>query len=198
MFRKLLTSLALALVFAAGAARAQTAEAEARGRQIAHSLIEAVDFDKAVIQSAKQSMGGTVDFGVKSRPEWSHYLVDALSEEVQHNGTLFEGLLGHALAKTLTEPELKAGVVIVADRAFQAKMAQDAGGAAPSTLAPSRDTERVIRTPAGKAFLSRLEKLDAVINPLIDDFAAAIMPGMLRRFADKVEAGERARQAGAS
>jgi hypothetical protein len=50
-------------------------------------------------------------------------------------------------------------------------------------------------TPEGQAFLTKFGQIETILEPLEAELLVQIMPGMLRRMADKVEASERARAA---
>jgi hypothetical protein len=59
---------------------------------------------------------------------------------------------------------------------------------------PSRAVRRALSSREGATFLEKLEKIDQHLEPLQDEFAADLLPGTLRRFADKIDAGEAARR----
>jgi hypothetical protein len=61
---------------------------------------------------------------------------------------------------------------------------------------PSRETERLAATSAGRSFLTKLTRIEERLEPLQDEFAVELVPGAFRRFADKAEAGEAARRQG--
>ena len=83
----------------------QTAEAEALGVQVARTIFQAISFDKLI---AKELGGASDAFAdIKSRPEWSGYLIQAMQEEVRHDLPKFETMFGRALAKDMTVDELR-------------------------------------------------------------------------------------------
>lgn len=175
---------------------AQTAEAEALGVQVARTIFQAISFDKLI---AKELGGATDAFGdIKSRPEWNGYLVEAMQEEVRHDLPLFESMFGRALAKDMTVEELRAGAALLSDPALQAMIKSAAEGGPEPTARPSRETERLAGTSAGRSFLAKLTKIEERLEPLQDEFAVELVPGAFRRFADKAEAGEAARRRGQS
>ena len=193
--RQTVFAAAFGLTLLLGApAHAQTAEAEVLGVQVARTIFQAISFDKLI---AKE-IGGTTDaFGaIKSRPEWNRYLVEAMQEEVRHDLPLFETMFGRALAKDMTVEELRAGATLLADPALQAMIKQAAEGGPEPADRPSRETERLAATSAGRSFLTKLTRIEERLEPLQDEFAVELVPGAFRRFADKAEAGEAARRQG--
>ena len=188
-------ALGLSLLLGAPA-QAQTGEAEVLGVQVARTIFGAISFDKLI---AKE-IGGTTDAfkDVKSRPEWNRYLVEAMQEEVRHDLPLFETMFGRALAKDMTVEELRAGATLLSDPALQALIKQGAEGGPEPTERPSRETERLATTSAGRAFLAKLSRIEEQLEPLQDQFAVELVPGAFRRFADKAEAGEAERRRGVS
>ena len=175
-------------------ANAQTPEAEALGQQVAHSMFKAISFDEVIAKEMKGAAGAFAD--VKSRPEWGKMLEDSMTEEIHHDMPVFERMLGHALAQTMTPDELRAGVAIIADPATQSMIAAGAAGSEGKADAKvSRDTERIAASPPGRRFLEKFGKLESYLTPIQDDLVAELLPGAFRRFADRVEAGEEKRKA---
>ena len=196
MRRTFLILAAMAMLAAAPAAHAQSAEQKALGRQVAQAVFRALSLDD-LITKAMQDDAGAAFADVKSRPEWGGYMVEAMKEEVQHDLPAFEALLGDSFARALTVEELRAGAALLTDPSMQAAIRAYADGGEPTVL-PSPEAERLARSRAGRAFLRKLENIDEIVDPLEDEFVAELLPGAFRRFADKVEAGEKARKASAS
>ena len=180
-------------ILAAGGAQAQSAEAEALGVEVARTIFRAVSFDQVIAKELGSAKDAFAE--VKSRPEWSGFLIQAMQEEVRHDLPTFERMFGRALARDMSVDELRAGAQLLADPALQAAIRAAAQDGAEPTVRPSRDTERIAATRAGRAFLGKLEKIEERLAPLQDEFAAELIPGAFRRFADKAEAGEAARKA---
>jgi hypothetical protein len=182
---------ALALMIAAAApqaALAQSPEAEALGRQVAHSIFQAVSLEGLVAAAAKE-MGAFDE--IKSRPNWSRYLLEAMREEFEHDMPAIEGLIGHTLAREMTVDELKAGLIIMSDPAVQrAIKAESEGTKTAEEPVPQRAAERAMGSAAGRSFLRKFEGFEKLLEPTQDDLIAEIIPGAFRRFADKVEADE--------
>jgi len=192
--RRIITALAAALAMlamTAGSAFAQSAEAEALGLQVARSMFQAMSLDDIIAREAQSDAGGAFK-DVKSRPEWSDYLIQALQEEVRHDMPAIERMFGRALAKDMTVEELRAGATLLQDPTMQAALAAGAAGKEPA-MRPSRAVERILSTAAGRSFLQKMENIDKIMDPLLDEFIVELMPGALRRFADKADAGEAAR-----
>ena len=104
----------------------QTAEAEALGVQVARTIFQAISFDKLI---AKELGGASDAFAdIKSRPEWSGYLIQAMQEEVRHDLPKFETMFGRALAKDMTVDELRAGATLLADPVLQGMIKSAAEG----------------------------------------------------------------------
>ncbi|ODT85246.1 hypothetical protein [Phenylobacterium sp. SCN 70-31] len=195
MLKSLVAAVLSALVlFGGGPASAQTSEAETVGIELARTLFRAISFEALI---AKEVGGAGNPFGdVPSRPEWTGYLIDALREEIAHDLPVFEGRFGRTLAKEFSLAELRVGLVILSDPMMQAAMraGSESDGAAEPQGQPSREIRRALARPEGVAFMNKLERLDRYLEPLQDDLAAELLPGALRRFADKVDAGEAARR----
>lgn len=181
------------LVTSPGAAMAQSAEQEALGLQVAQVMFKALSLEDLI---AKEAQGDTSDIfaEVKSRPEWKAYLVSALQEELRHDMPAIERMFGRAIARDMSVEELKVGLALLNETEIQEVFRAGAEGREP-TGRPSRKVERMAATPAARSFLAKLGSLDKTLDPLIEDFLIELMPGTMRRFADKAEAGEAARAA---
>lgn len=188
--------LALSIFLSAGGASAQSDEGKALGLQVAHAMFQAMSIEAIITEAAMETSDVFAD--VKSRPEWAGYLIAAIQEEVQHDMPAIESMFGRALARSMTVPELKAGIIIMSDPATQTMMRASAAGDDAPTVSYSRATDRVVRSAAGAAFLAKLETIDRLMAPLQEEFIVELMPGAFRRFADKAEAGEVARKAKAA
>ena len=196
MFRPMRNAgFALAIFLAACAPRAalaQSPEAEAIGRQVAHSIFQAISLDGLIAAAAKDM--GAFD-QIKSRPNWSRYMLEAMREEFEHDMGAIEGIFGHALAQSMTLDELKAGLVIMSDPAVQrAIRAESEGTKTASEPVPQRAAERAMGTSAGRSFLRKFEGFEKMLEPAQDDLIAEVIPGAFRRFADKVDAEEARRK----
>ncbi len=197
MFRSVFQGLAalsfIAALSLASPVRAATPEGQALGLEIGSILLEAANFKAVIAKSMTEESGSMGDFNF--RPDWKQLLVDSMIEETEHDIPALKRLFGKAFADNLTVEELRAGVVIMRDPAMQAAIAAGASNRPAPTTRPLRATEKVINSPAGRAFLERLSHFDTLMSGLENDFIAEIIPGAFRRFADKAEASEAARAA---
>ena len=192
--RAALLALAFALSALAGSAAAQPATPEQKGTRIAHLLLVKVDFGAIVAAQVKQN-ANAFNFNPE-RPEWGKLMADAVTEEVEHSRPLLEQIIGSRIARELSPEELDAGLVISADPSIQQGVAASAEGEKETgQIKPSREAERAARSRAGMGFLTKLVKLEAMLQGAQGDYMAALMPGLLRRVADKIEAAEKARVA---
>ena len=194
--RRTVTAVAAGLALLAasgGSAFAQSAEAHALGLKVSQATFRALPLE-ALISKATESGAKDAFSEVKSRPEWAGYLADALAEELKHDMPTVERLVGTALARSLTIEELRAGVTIMEDPGMQKAIAASAAGKTPA-VNPSPSAERALGTAAGRSFLEKMEGIDKIMAPLLDEFLIELMPGALRRFADKIDAGEARRAA---
>lgn len=182
------------LVASSGGALAQTDERQALGLQVAQVMFKALSLEDLI---AKEAQGDTSDIfaEVKSRPEWKGYLVAALQEELRHDMPAIERMFGRAIAKDMSAEELRVGLALMNEPEIQAVFRAGAEGREP-TGRPSRKVERMASTRAAQSFLEKLGTLDKTLDPLIEDVLIELMPGTMRRFADKAEAGEARRAAG--
>lgn len=197
MFRSVFQGLAalsfIAALSLASPVRAATPEGEALGLEIGSTLLDAADFKSVIARAMTEESASMGDFSF--RPEWKQLLVDSMIEETEHDIPALKRLFGKSFADNLTVEELRAGVTIMRDPAMQAAIAAAAADRPTPTTRPQRATEKVINSPAGRAFLDRLSHLDSLMGGLENDFIAEIIPGAFRRFADKAEASEAARNA---
>jgi len=173
--------------------RAATPEAEALGQEIGSILLEAADFKTVISKAMTEESASMGEFNF--RPNWKQLLVDSMVEETEHDMPALKRLFGQSFADNLTVEQLRAGVVIMRDPAMQQAIAAGAAGRPAPTTRPSRQTEKVINSPAGRGFLEKLGHLDTVMAGMENDFIAEFIPGAFRRFADKAEAAEAARAA---
>lgn len=184
----------LSVLTVAAPARAEPSEAETLGQEVATILFDAANL-KGLIADSMERESASLD-GFDVRPEWRKFLTDAMIEETVQDMPKLEELVGRSFAGSFTLEELRAGVTILRDPALQASIAAGAAHRDPPPgLKPSRQTEKLAATPAGRRFLEKLGKIETMLSGLENDFAAEIIPGAFRRFADKAEALEAARAA---
>lgn len=194
MPRSLAVAVGALFLLTSGSASGQSPEAEAAGAELARTIFRAISFEAIIAKEIAADGNPFAD--IKSRPEWTGYLVDALKEEIHHDLPAFEIHFGRALAKDMSLAELKVGVQILSDPVMQAMMKAGSEGDDEAEVEgePSRQVQRALSSREGASFLEKLEKIDQHLEPLQDEFAADLLPGTLRRFADKIDAGEAARR----
>jgi hypothetical protein len=187
-----------ALAFAAPAV-ARDAETDALATEIIHTMLSPMDMKGTILKGMDQEMGGMMFDG---RPEWNGLMREAAVEEIDHDMPTIERMMGHAFAENSSAQELRdiiaflktsggqALIVLMGDAAAGREMTQ------PSAKA-NKDIEKFSRTPAGRSFLSKMQRMEKLLEPVTNDIAAEVAPGLLRRFADKAEAAETARRAAA-
>ena len=189
-----LATLSLVVVLSlASPARAATPEAEALGQEIGSIVLDATDFKTVITKAMTEESASMGSFNF--RPNWKQLLVDSMVEETEHDMPALKRLFGDAFADGFTVEELRAGVVIMRDPAMQVAIAAGAANRPAPSMQPARATQKVINSPAGRAFLERLSHLDTLMAGLENDFVAEIIPGAFRRFGDKAEVAEAARAA---
>jgi hypothetical protein len=178
--------LSLDLAFA-GPGLAQPAPSDQLGRQVAHELFTAVNMPALVRQGALSNSSGLEAFA-KVRPEWKPLIVEALDETVTEDQPALEGVLGRALAKTMTADELAAGLTVFRDpqaRAAIAAATRHENVGAPSC---SQDCLRAMGTPAGMGFM---QKMRTAFGPEAQaEMMAVVVPDMFIRFGQKAKAAE--------
>lgn len=179
-------------------ALAQSTEREQLAQEFAAIIFEAADMKTALATSMEdEAIGNSFDeeFG-KARPEWKEMIISSIIEEMDHDMPEIVWLVGDALGKHLTVEELRVAVVVFKDPAFVESFkaaAKDQKVANPRE--PSAKTYKLLASPAGRSLGDKLGEMDPVFASLEDDFLAEILPGALRRFADKAEPAEIARRA---
>jgi hypothetical protein len=194
LVRRLGAVLAALMMLATGApALAQSAEKIQLAQGIARELFGAVDFTHLVAEGAKSSMG---DLGqsVAARPEWSQMIADALNEQLAAGREPMEAVFARRLAVVFTVEELRAGQAIISDPAIARGIGASTRGEDSRGDVCSRPCMRAMDSPAGRAFVRKFGDTDRFFDKEAEaEFVAAIMPGFLRRLADKIESGERTR-----
>ncbi|NEX93884.1 hypothetical protein [Caulobacter sp. 17J65-9] len=190
---------AVAALAAAAPAAARDAQTDALGTELIHTLLAPMDLKQVMIKGMESEFG---DLAKNGRPEWPALMVEAANEEIDHDLPAIERLFGHALAENTSAAELremnafltteggKALLVVIGDAAAERPMT-------PLSKKAEKDVEKFMRTPAGVSFQSKMQRMEKLLAPYAPDLAAELVPGLLRRFADKAEAAENARHAGA-
>lgn len=172
-----------------------TAEADALGVRIAHLIFTALDL-KTLFAKEMQS-SGDLDTFAKFRPNWPRFMAEAAAEEVAQKLPQIEGLMGRVMASYFTVEEMRAGVAILSDPGMvgfiQKAMADDSFKLDTRALTPA--TRKAMSSAAGQRFSDKFSRIDEPLESIDGEVAVLIIPGFMRRFADKVDAEEAARKA---
>lgn len=187
-------AIALTLGSAASAA-AQPPEGAALGAELAHQMFSAMNFTE--IMRGKLASMASFDELAKYRPEWKPLMADSIAEELTADAPAIERIVGRRLAEQLTLDELRAGVVMLNDPAARQLFASAAAGGGRPTAPPAfgPDFRRAAQSTAGQSLMRKLGDFNAIMNQQVQaDIVAEVAPGALRRFGERAEAAERARQ----
>jgi len=188
--KRLLVPLAGALaLLAAAPALAQAPRAGGPVQaQLAAKLLDFIDYKASV--RARMTGSNLPPELIAVRPEWEGLWRQAMAEELDHDMPVIESMVGQALVKTFTEDEMKAGMQIVADPALKAIYLAAQSGAQPPGVALAKATDDLMNTPAGASFVTKLQKIDDVMDPVQLEVMATVMPGVMKRFGEKADAAE--------
>ena len=195
--KRFIVPLAALLALTAAPALAQGARAPGAPvqTQLAAKLLDFIDY-KAGVRA--RMTGSTLPPELLTvRPEWDGLWRQAMAEELDHDMPTIESMVGQALVKTFTDDEMKAGLQIVADPALKAIYLAAQSGANPPTVTVAKATDDLMNTPSGSSFVSKLQKIDDVMNPVQLEVIATVMPGVMKRFGEKADAAEVQKRAGA-
>jgi hypothetical protein len=196
--RRLLLPLAAAVALAASApalAQAPRAAATPLQAQLAAKLLDFIDYKAGV--RARMTGSTLPPELVAVRPEWEGLWKQAMGEELDHDMPTIESMVGQALVKTFTDDEMKAGLQIVADPALKAIYLAAQARAQPPQVTVSKATDDLMNTPSGASFVSKLQKIDDVMDPVQIQVMATVMPGVMKRFGEKADAAEVQKRAAA-
>jgi hypothetical protein len=196
--RRLLVPLAAALALAASSpalAEAPRPAATPLQAQLAGKLLDFIDYKNGV--RARMTGSNLPPELVAVRPDWEGLWKQAMAEELDHDMPTIESMVGQALVKTFTEDEMKAGLQIVADPALKAIYLAAQNSAQPPRVTVAKATDDLMNTPAGSSFVAKLQKIDAVMDPVQIEVMATVMPGVMKRFGEKADAAEVQKRAAA-
>ncbi|HEY4029687.1 MAG TPA: hypothetical protein VGM25_05045 [Caulobacteraceae bacterium] len=202
--RTLLLPLAAALALGGAATAPTLALAQApRGAaatppqtQLAAKLLDFIDYKASV--RAHMTGSNLPPELVAVRPDWEAMWRQAMGEELDHDMPTIESMVGQALVKTFTEDEMKAGMQIVSDPGLKAVyLAAQNGAQPPQGASVSKATDDLMNTPNGSSFVSKLQKIETVMDPVQIEVMATVMPGVMKRFGEKADAAEVQKRAAA-
>lgn len=177
---------------AAAAERPRAAASDEKERlagRLAQLMFQSVDF-AALMQS---KVGPEFERSFAYSPEWADLMRTSVTEEFGSGDDLLEQAGGKVFARYFTLEELRAGVAALSgpDGAViaQAVASGAGGGAAPSPAALNHVSMSLARTPAGLAFVKKMEASgEAASTEMGEEYGAVAMLGVLRRFIEKAEA----------
>jgi hypothetical protein len=175
-------------------ARAQAVPAPAVRDQLATELGRILFESMNMIALLRTQMATAMraDAGSASgfKAEWSPLLEQAVIEEMQSDLPRMHALFGRAMTRDMTEAEIRAGLAVLGSRAGRAAMgAASRGGTMPTfSAAEAAELGRVIESPAGKGFERKLDAVDG--EAAGQAIVAELTPGIMRRFAAKIEAAK--------
>jgi hypothetical protein len=195
--KRLLSSLAAILALAASdPALAQAPRAATPLQaQLAAKLLDFIDYKAGV--RARMTGSTLPPELVAVRPEWTGLWRLAMAEELDHDMPTIESMVGQALVKTFTDDEMKAGMQIVADPALKAIYLAAQSGAQPPQVTVAKATDDLMNTPTGSSFVTKLQKIGDVMDPVQLEVMATVMPGVMKRFGEKADAAEVQKRAAA-
>ncbi len=179
--------------------RIEVSEANRLGLEMAHAIFQNVDL-KVLLDQRANELDHVFD-EVKDRPEWSAFLKQAALEEAEAIHPMMERMIGAKFARYFTVEELRVGVAFLhgpAGKEISDMIGSGARGAEPKPFSPAVKLElaRLGKQPAGRSWVMKLEKMDALMDEAEPDFVAAFVLGAFHRFTDKAEAAEAKRREG--
>lgn len=196
--KRLVLPLAAAFALAASApalAQGSRAAATPLQAQLAAKLLDFIDYKNGV--RARMTGSNLPPELVAVRPEWEGLWKQAMSEELDHDMPTIESMVGQALVKTFTDDEMKAGLQIVSDPGLKAIYLAAQTGTQPPQVTVAKATDDLMNTPNGSSFVSKLQKIDTVMDPVQIEVMATVMPGVMKRFGEKADADEVRKRAAA-
>jgi hypothetical protein len=189
----LIQGLALAIALAAPAP--VLAAATPLQMQMATKMLEFIDFKTQVRRGMDSSTLPPELLGV--RPDWKATFDAAVNDELEHDMPVIESMVGLALGKSFTDDELKVGVQIVSDANLRTIYLAAQNGSPPPQVQIAKATEDALATPAGQSFAGKLQTINDVLQPVLVEVTATLVPGTLRRFGEKAEVAEVQKRAAA-
>jgi hypothetical protein len=175
------------------------AEREALGASLAQKFLAAMDFNRTMEKSFSSERFADL---AKMRPEWPAMISEAVVTTIEESPQEIANLMGRFYAATFSTGELRSAVAYLqtpGGAAFLNVMHETAMGRPRPALSPEDQAalNRMRATPDGAAFFNRLAASKATANSFATDFMVVVLPKAMRRFGEKADAAEAARQAAA-
>ena len=182
--------LALALSWGGLATAQQPSPRERAGAELMDAFLRAADF-AAMMRKQMPALSSGLSREPWFKAEWRPLLEEAFLEEMAHDRDKVGLIMGRGVADVMSEDEMRAGLALLQTEGGRAMIAAAGRGdrnPPKLTRQQQRDMERVLATPAGRGFASKMDRIDFSSKPARYALLAEIFPGVLRRFGEKVEA----------
>ncbi len=183
-------AIALAIP-AAAAAQAADSGRLAVAEQISRTMLRQLDMNKVI---GSQMSAGLPPALLAARPEWEPMLRDAFSEQMKRDEPYLARLMAVEIVRDVTSEELAAGQQLLTDPDVLAMFKAVASGEPPAAFRPSRETMRLLSTPAAQSFGRKMQRMADGLQKNSNEIAASLLPGVFQRFADRAEAAETQRR----
>lgn len=197
--KRLVAAVMAVLFFAcAPAAVAQTPRHNELGRQFVEALLTDSVFEEMLKQTS-----GSFSTAFSNNPnipaDWAPLMDEAAREELLAKRQLLMEIMGRGMARHFTEAELEVAAKFFRSPGGRKIMAASLSGQGnpPLTRAEEKELDKLYRSPAGQSFFGKKDALDTAFKSLESEFIRAFVPGLMRRFGEKVEAYEASRRAAA-
>lgn len=192
LIRAALVAFCAVSLFSASPAWSRSPESQALGEELANEMFGMIDFKSEVAKSLAAE-GGLAEFDV-FRKGWGDLMGLAITEEFDADLPKVNKMFGRAFGQAFTTEELRVGLMTFRDPAVRENFKAGAEKRAPRTgLKPSRAAVKAMESPAGRSFYAKMDDFDKLMAGMESELIVEILPGALRRFADKAEAAEAAR-----
>jgi len=163
-------------------------EAERLGGRLTRLMFQSVDFAGYL----ERKLGPELESSFGFEPTWPDLMRAALAEEFGSDSDALERAGGKAFSGYFTVDELRAGVDALSGPdgvVFSQAVASGIDGRPPPSSAElARATRALERTPAGLAFLKKLDASSDVSKTMGEEYGAVAMLGVFHRFVAKAEA----------
>jgi hypothetical protein len=158
---------------------------------VTQDLFGAMNIEKLMTDGAKSSFRSFDNL----QPGWGDMAAAALEEEVRANPP-FQPVVARRVAAIFTTEELRAGHTILSDPVMQEIFAAAASGRQVAEKPCGAPCMAALGQPAGEAFMRKFSDTDRWLGKEAqNEVVVAMMPGFLRRLADKIEARARTSRA---
>jgi len=191
----MLMAIAAVLTFiTAPMAVAQDARHRALSTEFASVIFDIYGFDALMSDMADEvSKGVASDADFPS--DWAPLLIEAAREEMEVDRQGMMALFGREFGRDFTEAELEVGIAFFRSSGGRALVSASLRNAPTPQLtrAQQRELDKIMNTPAGRAFSAKADRFNPQIDNIKGEFIRMFTPGFFRRFGEKAEAFEAAR-----